>query len=250
MPAIIPLPEESLISAAKRCDAIYICPKDAEGNRLGDLVVYAGIGTDGNNKVGDIYFNFAMLEMHQAVVEAYALKICDDIRAAGLENTIDAICGIPEGGRTLGQAIARILEKEFIYPTKVPTDTPEGQKQRYAWEFNRFAIAPGTRIAVVDDVNNSFTNTDTVLGLIKAAGGIATALLSALNRSVEIRNAYIPKDTALGEMLPVIAAINEPYPEFNQSDDAVKGDIAAGKLELKVKANWPRLKAIMEKHAA
>ena len=63
-------------------------------------------------------------------------------------------------------------------------------------------------------------------------------LVGALNRSPVYNTTY--------KGLPVIASIREAYPEFEQDDPAVAGDITAGKLELEVKKNWARLCAAMQ----
>jgi len=69
-------------------------------------------------------------------------------------------------------------------------------------------------------------------------GAKVVLLVGALNRSLIYDTSY--------KGLPVVASIREPYPEYEQDNPAVIADIAAGNLELEVKKNWSRLRAIME----
>src|ERR1700733_10278198 len=118
MKLIIPLPGEDLMELAKRCDALYVCPKEGS-ERKGPLVIYAGKDSKGRNLVGDIFFNFRRIETHLEAVEAFAKaayqKLCDQ----DLIDSFDTICGIPQGGRTFGQALARVAGKRFTYADKV-----------------------------------------------------------------------------------------------------------------------------------
>lgn len=236
MKPIIPLLGEDLLELGKRCNAVYVCPK-VGSLRKGPLVAYAGKDGQGRNLVGDIYFNFRRIEPHLKVVEAFAIDAYLKILKAGLSD-FDTICGIPNGGRTFGQELARISERRFVYADKKPKATEAGKKQEYIWDLSQFDFEPGERVAIAEDVFNNFQNTDSTLAEIAATGVEIVLLVGALNRSPVYDTAY--------KGLPVIASIREAYPEFEQDDPAVAADIAAGKLELEVKKNWSRLVASMQ----
>ncbi len=237
---------ETLLELGKRCDAIYICPKDG-CLRKGPLVAYAGKDSQGRNLVGDMYFNFRKIEVHPAAVEVYAMAVCDQLYERGLIDTFDTICGIPNGGRTLGQILAHFTKKRFAYADKKQIATEVGKKQEYEWDLSQFDLK-GARVAVAEDVFNNFENTDKTLAEIAAAGAEVVVLVGALNRSPDYDKVYTPRGGAfVGRALPVVASIHEAYPEYRQDDPEVAGDIAAGNLELEVKKNWARLREIMER---
>src|SRR3989344_57128 len=208
---IVPQRGDDLKALARLCDALYICPKDHVGKRLGPMVAYAGKSPDGKNLIGDIYFNFRRIECHPLVVEQFAEVVAEKIIGAHIADTLDTVCGIPEGGRSLAQPLARILGKRFVY------------------------------------VINNLQNTDNTLEQIALTGAEVVILSAALNRSPFADTEYIPrKGPYADKVLPIVAAIREPYPEYSQTDSAVVGDVAAGNVEFGVKNNWTLLMVAME----
>jgi len=101
-----------------------------------------------------------------------------------------------------------------------------------------FVFEPGERVAIVEDVYHNFQNTDSTLSEIAVTGANIVLLIGALNRSPIYDTVY--------KGLPIVTSIREVSPEFEQDHPAVKGDIAAGMLELEVKKNWTRLCALMQ----
>jgi len=246
MKLIVPLPGEDLLNLGKRCSAVYVCPRDGS-RRKGPLVVYAGKGRNGLNLVGDIYFNFRRIESHPQAVVAFAEAACTKLDEQGLLDSFDTVCGIPQGGRTFGQMLALVANKRFVYADKKPKPTEAGKKQEYTWDLSQFEFEPGERLAVADDVFNNFQNTDQTLAEIAVTGVNVVLLVGALNRSPRYDTIYLPKSGPFAGMeLPVVAAIREAYPEYEQDDPEVAADIAAGNVEFEVKKNWARLCAAME----
>lgn len=240
---------QDLIHLAKKCDALYICPKDGTGKRLGPLVAYAGKGKDGKNLIGDIYFNFRRIEQHPAVVERFAEVLYERLAERVASCQIDTVCGIPHGGRTLGQALARKARMRFVYADKVPVPTEPGKKQEYAWDLSQFAFEPGERLLVVEDVINNLQNTDNTLAQITKTSASVVCLGAALNRSPFADKEYkIRSGPDVGMVLPIACAIREPYPEYEQGDPDVVVDVAAGNVEFQVKKNWQQLNIIMACH--
>ncbi len=237
MKPIIPLLGENLLELGKRCNAVYVCPK-VGSERKGPLVAYAGKDGKGRNLVGDIYFNFRRIEPHLRAVEAFAEAVYEKLEEQNLLNSFDTVCGIPQGGRTFGQMLAYMAYKKFVYADKKPKPTETGKKQEYSWDLSQFDFEQGERVAMAEDVFNNFQNTDSTLAEIAVTGANIVLLVGALNRSPVYYTAY--------KGLPVIASIREAYPEFEQDDPEVAGDIAAGRLELEVKKNWTRLCATMQ----
>ncbi|MFM2330613.1 MAG: hypothetical protein RLZZ26_120 [Candidatus Parcubacteria bacterium] len=243
--SVIPREGESLMDLGKRCNAVYICRK-VDSVRKGKLVVYAGKDAKGRNLVGDIYFNFRRIEEHPHVVEAFAETACRRLETRGLLDTFDTVIGIPEGGRTFGQMVALVGGKRFTYATKKPKPTEAGRKQEYEWDLSQFEFEPGERVAIAEDVFNNLQNTDTNLVELAATGVEVVLLVGALNRSPVYDSYYTPRIGAYaGKELPIVAAIRQAYPEYEQGDPEVAADIAAGRLELEVKRHWGQLCASM-----
>lgn len=247
MEIIVPNEGEDLISLATRCNALYICPKTADRRRKGPLVPYAGKDTGGANFVGDIYFNFRRIEPNPKVVMAFAETVRRQITEEELLYEFDTIVGIPNGGRTFGQALAYAANKRFVYPEKVPKETEFGKKQEYDWDFSQFDFEEGERVAIAEDVFNNFQNTDHTLNTIAMTGAIPVLLVGALNRSMIYRSSYTSKiEMFSGKDLRIVASINKSYPEYRQDDPDVAADVAAGNVEWQVKKNWARLRAAMD----
>lgn len=245
MVPIIPTPGASLLELGKSCDALYVCPK-VGGVRKGPLVSYAGKDERGRNLVGDIYFNFRRIERHPQVVMEFAEAACRKLEDRGLLDTFDTVCGIPSGGQTFGQALALVAGKTFTYASKKPIPTEPGKKQEYAWDLSQFEFEQGERVALVEDIFNNFQNTDHTLSEIALTGANVVLLVGALNRSPIYDATYTPSSGPFaGRILPVVASIREAYPEYEQDDPAVAGDIAGGNVEFDVKKNWARLMAAM-----
>lgn len=248
---IIPREWDSLWDLSIQADALYECPKDGQGRRLGPLVPYAGKDEKGHNLVGDVYFNFAMIEPHVALVARFAELVVYQINQVSELRNATTIIGIPDGGWTLGQEIARVSGKRFVYAGKVERPkAPGAVKAEFDLVFKRISLFPGESVIVADDVHNNFNNTDEVLRSVAPTGVKVVGLCSAFNRSPKVHDLYVPQggDYA-GVGLPVVSAIRRPLEEWKQDDPAVASDIAAGNLEREVKKNWARLKLIMLEHA-
>ncbi|MDO8620593.1 MAG: hypothetical protein Q7R64_04580 [bacterium] len=248
MTIITPSGGDSLEELAKACNALYLCPKDADGKRLGPLVPYAGKGPDGKNLVGDVYFNFRRIEEYPLVVESFAEQLLSKLLSPTRELTFDTVCGIPHGGRTLGQAFARVAKRRFVYADKVPIPTESGKKQEYVWDLSQFSFEQGESLLVMEDVINNLQNTDKTLEEIAKTGATVVYLGAGLNRSPFADKSYTPK-TGLyaNHVLPIVCAIRNPFPEYTQDDPAVSEDIAKGNIEWEVKKNWRRLVQAMNR---
>ena len=244
MEPITPLLGEDLLELGKRCNAVYVCPKDSNSQRTGPLVAYAGKDSRGRNLVGDIYFNFRRIEVHPKVVEAFAEAVYAKLHGQCLLDSFDTVCGIPQGGRTFGQMLAFVADKRFAYADKKPKPTEAGKKQEYSWDLSQFDFEQGERVAIAEDVFNNFQNTDSTLTEIAVTGADVVLLVGALNRSPVYDTTYTPKSGPFaGREIPIVASIRAAYPEYEQDNPEVAADIAAGRLELEVKKNWARLRA-------
>ena len=236
---------ESLVELALRCGALYVCPKVGLV-RKGPLVAYAGKDVQGRNFVGDVYFNFRRIEQHLEVVSAFAHMAIYKISVSESFPAFDTICGIPNGGRSFGQELARRTETRFVYPDKTPKPTESGKKQEYTWDLKGFEFEKGERIVIAEDAVHNFQNTDNTLEQVPTGVNVV-GIVCALNRSLIHGTEYTPKTGRFaGKPLPIIASIRERYPEYPQDDPYVAGDINAGNIVWEAKQNWSQLIAHMQ----
>ena len=134
-----------------------------------------------------------------------------------------------------------------MYATKVPKPTEAGKKQEYRWDLSQFDIDVGEKLLVLEDVINNLQNTDKTLEQIASTGAQVVLLGAALNRSPFADKEYVPKSGPYANQpLPIICAIREPYPEYEQDELEVAENVAKGMVEFEVKKNWAKLMAAME----
>lgn len=223
--------------------AIYTCP-EKDGKRLGPLVAYTAKGKGGRRRVGNDYVNFRIIEQDQNLVAAFAKELWLRLAQSKLIDEFDTICGVSNGGRTLGQELARITEKRFVYAEKqlLSKGNQAAGPTKSPWTVSDFIFATDERVAVVDDVFNTFSSANGVMKALVAEGAVATALVSGIRRfGPDAKFASVP--------VPVITALTMSYPSFDQDDPEVSSDIAAGNVEMDPKKNWSSLIEVMRRHA-
>ena len=85
------------IKTLASCGGVYICPKDAHGNRLGPLCGLAGTYDTPEGKlqfVSDEYFNFAKGEQYPSILQYWAAQLKCKIPTA-LGSTLTVCVGMP-----------------------------------------------------------------------------------------------------------------------------------------------------------
>ncbi|MBP6859986.1 MAG: hypothetical protein KBC38_00265 [Candidatus Pacebacteria bacterium] len=225
----------------EKAGGFYECPRDADGKRIGPLVGYAGkYGSDELQYVGDVYANFGKLERWPHLVES----IVDTTDLIALyEYPIDVICGVPEGGRTLGQEVARQLRSAFVYPVKsIVKPATETHRQEEALVFSREEPWAGHRVWISEDVVNNMTNTEETIAGIEAFGATVEGICCFLNRSETNDHEYT---TRSGRTIPIVYAVRKTYSQWQQDDPAVALDMQSGNFALKPKKEWSRLMSAM-----
>jgi orotate phosphoribosyltransferase len=214
-------------------DAVYECPKDEGGKRLGPLVTYAGSYEPGKHWVGDVYANLAILERDAKTLRNFSVEAYELFKET--YKTADVFCGIPEGGRSFATLLAALAERDFCYPER---ENVAGSREKVMKFLRHDDALEGKKVILVEDVMNNFSSTEEMIELVRAAGGTPIAITGILNRSLSVRGDFMG--------LPVLALIDYPIMQYRQDDQAVADDIIAGNVVLKPKFEWPRLKAAME----
>ena len=217
--------------------AVYDSPVK-DGHRVGPMVMYAGIDPKTKkNFVGYIYFNIARAEqpfkVRQYFSNLISRLIIDEV------GTPDTIISAPMGGITFGVSIANILQAESAFLEKivtVPGDLLQGIKEKSKLALKRHKIEPKARVVIMEDVCNNFSTTNQMIKEINQAGAEVIAIACIFNRS----------ELTHWNNIPVIAAIDEPNPEYTQDDPEVLAFLASGgTICSDVKAQWNNLQKIM-----
>ena len=101
---------------------------------------------------GDIWFDLERAYVRPKDLEPFV----DELVRALVTYTPDAICGALVGGAFIGYSAAQKMGVDFMYTERFELDTQGGGKKveyRLPREFR--SIAPGRKVAVVDDVINA-----------------------------------------------------------------------------------------------
>jgi orotate phosphoribosyltransferase len=224
----------------KVCGGYYECPKASDGKRLGPLVGYAGRYTTSDHIqkqwVGDVYVNFAKAEECPHVLAHFSRLIA--AKSAIFSDT-DTLCGVPLGGYGLSQMLGLTLDRRVIkVEKKVTALADQNNREQSNLVFGRHSIGKGEKIVIVEDVCNNFSTTKKLIELISQAGGIVSAIVCFLNRSLDVKDIYVMKDS-IG--IPVVSLVYKPILEYQQDDPAVAQDIADGNVAWKPKDEWTKL---------
>ncbi len=241
--------QEELIWRWKQVGGYYLCPRDGSGKRIGPLVGYAGTYKDGDQDkhfVGDAYFNFAKVEEDSSALnlfaEVLALAIRDFQDLPG-NKPVDWVLGAPMGGIALACTLSHHLGCKFLYAEKKVTKAASrGEREESVLALVRHEIPAESNGFVTEDVVNNYSTTQSMIDLIEdGCDAHCSGITCGLNRSNQTE--YRPRQEG---NRPVIAALHIPTPQYRQDDDAVAGDIAAGNVAWKPKAEWAKLMRAME----
>lgn len=216
------------------CGGYYECPKDADGNRLGPLVGYAGRDNQGRQFVGDGYYNFAKIEEHPGSLKQYAYLVGNSLRMSDL--LCNYVIGMPMGGLAFGLALASELRAHYVFPDFTENESQGRKSKEFFW--GRHEIKPGSEVIIAEDVCNNFSSTEQVIDLISSSGGYVLAIACEMNRSE--RKFY--------QGIPVFSALHLPTIQYQQDDPKVAQDIERGNVVWKPKDQWDELMLTMQQH--
>lgn len=164
--------------------------KDSQALLQGHFKLSSGKHSDG-------YVQCAKLTMHPDYAEKTAQVIADKIKDLG----VDVVVGPAMGGIVIAYELARQLGTPGIF----------SERENDEMTFRRgFAIEPGQKVLVCEDVITTGKSSMETVRLIEAAGGQVVALACIANRSqpgqvdlpiysaIEIQiNTYDPEDCPL-----------------------------------------------------
>lgn len=144
------------------------------------------------------YLQCALYLADPGRAERAGRELADAIRSAGMSP--DLVVSPALGGVIIGHEVARALGTPFIF-----TERQEG-----VMTLRRgFALAPGQRVVVVEDVVTTGKSTREVLEVVASTGAEAVGLASIVNRS-GTANPFEP--------LPYAALLEVSFPTWPPED--------------------------------
>jgi len=148
------------------------------------------------------YLQSAIMLSYPQHAETLGRQLASRILALAGENKIDLVVSPALGGLIVGHEVARALGVRFLFTER---DADRTMSLRRG-----FALQPGARVAVVEDVITTGGSTMEVIEIVRAAGAIPVAAGSIVDRSGGAVDLGIPR--AALETLHVIAYKPEECP--------------------------------------
>jgi orotate phosphoribosyltransferase len=107
---------------------------------------------------------------------ALTTRLAEAMAASVADRGVDAVAAPAVGGIIIGFAVARALGVRFIF----------SERQQGAMTFRRgFAVEPGERVLVVEDVVTTGGSVAEVVDLVRGADGEVVAVTSIIDRGGE-----------------------------------------------------------------
>lgn len=119
----------------------------------------------------DQYFQCALVCQWPRVVETLCAALAETWRVRGAD--VDTVIAPAMGGLVIGQEMARTLNKRFIFV----------EKQDNKLELRRFAIKPGERFLVAEDVMTRGGRILETIDIVRAKGGVVDSVCVLVDRS-------------------------------------------------------------------
>ena len=157
----------------------------------------------------DTYFQSALILQHPKVAEQLAQKLVELIKAKNI--AIDLVVSPALGGIVIGQEMGRALGCRAIFCERV-----EGKLTLR----RGFAIDPGEKCIVIEDVITTGLSTREVVEVVKSIGGDVVAIASLVDRSAGRVDFGVPRFSLLS--LEVKSYKPEECPLCKQGIPAVK----------------------------
>ncbi|MEQ8349230.1 MAG: orotate phosphoribosyltransferase [Sneathiellaceae bacterium] len=153
-----------------------------------------------------LYLQSARVLMHPDRAEALCAELARRLTARLGEDAVDIVCAPAMGGVIVGYELGRQLRRPAIFAERV-----DG-----AFALRRgFALQPGQRVVVAEDVVTTGGSTLQCMDCIRAAGGVPVAAVSLIDRS----------DGAADVGVPLIALCTLSVPTY--AADALPPELAA-----------------------
>ncbi len=211
------------VAAATRTEALF---RSSGALRDGHFLLKSG-------RHGDRYLEkFQVLQYPEAVVEICGF-LADLVRDAGGRPTVDVVVGPTTGGVLLAFEVARQLGLRGIFAEEVK-DAAGGTHR----EFRRgFAIAPGERVYLVDDILTTGGSLLAMLPAIEATPGelvLAGVIVDRSGGTTEVRSEATGRVTPVRSLWTLDVPTYEPGPATCPACAAGEPLVAPGSTGTKV----------------
>ncbi len=172
-------------------DRIYLDTFDRTGARLqGHFLLSSGLHSAG-------YLQCALVLSHPGHASMLAEALVQKVRGLGLE--IDTVVSPAMGGLIIGHEVGKAMRVRAIFTERVVG----------IMTLRRgFAVAPGERLLVVEDVLTTGKSTREVLEVLRSLGGAPVAACAIVNRS--------GGDPGLG--IPFVSLLNLAIPTWKPEE--------------------------------
>ena len=130
------------------------------------------------------YFQCANVLRFPRIAEKLCGQLVENMKAAGVLGKIDGVISPAVGGILVGHEVARALDTKCIFAEKVQGEGVDATgKPNTVLAMRRFAIKPGERLVVAEDVVTKGGRVQETIDLVKAAGAEVAAVALLVDRS-------------------------------------------------------------------
>ncbi|MBO7166349.1 MAG: orotate phosphoribosyltransferase [Kiritimatiellae bacterium] len=131
------------------------------------------------------YFQCANVLRYPRVAGKLCDALVEKMLAAKTAGKIDGVISPAVGGILVGHEVARALDTVCVFAEKVviPNEFDAAGKPVTKLEMRRFALKPGARYVVAEDVITRGGRVQETIDLVKAAGAEVAAVLVLVDRS-------------------------------------------------------------------
>lgn len=130
------------------------------------------------------YFQCANVLRFPRIAEKLCGQLVENMKATGVLGKIDGVISPAVGGILVGHEVARALDTKCIFAEKVQGEGVDATgKPNTVLAMRRFAIKPGERLVVAEDVVTKGGRVQETIDLVKAAGAEVAAVALLVDRS-------------------------------------------------------------------
>ena len=130
------------------------------------------------------YFQCANVLRYPRIAGRLCDALVENMKAAGVLGRIDGVISPAVGGILVGHEVARALDVKCIFAEKVQGEGVDAAgKPNTVLAMRRFAMKPGERYVVAEDVVTKGGRVQETIDLVKAAGAEVAAVALLVDRS-------------------------------------------------------------------
>lgn len=147
-----------------KSDEVFQVFRDTQALLSGHFELRSGLHSDQ-------YFQCAIVCQWPRIVEQLCRALADNLRELG--TSVDTVIAPAMGGLVIGQELARALDKRYLFV----------EKQDNKLALRRFAIKPGERFLVAEDVMTRGGRVQETVDIVRAHGGVVDSICVLVDRS-------------------------------------------------------------------